>query len=149
VHETSSPSRIHLELDGPIDGSRLGDHKQTAEFVAKLARDTNAECCFVYNHSGYFKRMAFKDRPGVGWMLYLPREYTQADVPEARALIPLTKEQPQMGTIIVCFTDGALTTEGPSIWKSHALSKPAWSATTGCRPGRQWCGPRRNRETTR
>jgi Immunity protein 52 len=106
VTEKGSPSKIEFSPRGPVAGSRLGDYKQTAEFVATLARDTNAECCFVYNQSGYFPRRTFKDRPGVGWMLYLPRVLTAQDVPEARALVPLMKDKKQLGTIIVSVTDG-------------------------------------------
>jgi hypothetical protein len=113
VTETGSPSNIEFGPSGPVDGSRLGDYKQTAEFVAMLAGDTNAECCFVYNQSGYFKRMTFKDRPGVGWMLYLPRVFNQAEVPEARALIPVMKDKQQMGTIIVSVTDGVFDYRNP------------------------------------
>lgn len=36
--------------------------------------------------TGYFDKKVFKDRPGVGWMLYLPRILTEQQVPEARAL---------------------------------------------------------------
>lgn len=113
VTETGSPSSIKFKPSGPVNGSRLGDYKQTAEFVAMLARDTNAECCFVYNQSGYFPRMTFKDRPGVGWMLYLPRVFTQADLPEARALIPVMKGKEQLGTIIVSITDGVFDYRNP------------------------------------
>jgi Immunity protein 52 len=106
ITETVFPSHITLKPSGPVAGSRLGDYKQTAEFVAMLARDTDAVCCFVYNGSGYFPRMTYKDRPGVGWMLYLPRTLTPQDVPEARALLPVMKEKKQLGTIIVSVTDG-------------------------------------------
>src|SRR6218665_2046466 len=36
--------------------------------------------------NGYYDHRPFKDRPGVGWMLYLPRILTVQQVPEARAL---------------------------------------------------------------
>lgn len=113
VTETLYPSHITLSPSGPIAASRLGDHKQTAEFVAMLAADTNAECCFVYNRAGYGKHMTFKDRPGVGWMLYLPRVFTAQDLPEARALIPVMKEKQQLGTIIVSVTDGVFDYRNP------------------------------------
>ncbi|WP_322043424.1 Imm52 family immunity protein [Paraburkholderia sp. J67] len=47
----------------------------------------------------------FRDRPGVGWMLYLPHVLTPARVPEARALIPVMRDGAQPGTIIVSVTD--------------------------------------------
>lgn len=48
----------------------------------------------------------FKGRPGVGWMLYLPRVLTAQQVPEARALVPvLGADMKQRGTIVVSVTD--------------------------------------------
>ncbi|MBC8726546.1 hypothetical protein F6X37_35080 [Paraburkholderia sp. 31.1] len=47
----------------------------------------------------------FLDRPGVGWMLYLPHALAWAQVPEARALIPVMRDGKQQGTIIVSVTD--------------------------------------------
>ena len=60
----------------------------------------------------------FKDGPGVGWMLYLPRVLTVQQVPEARALVPvLVKGQKgkevQIGTIIVSITDEPFSEENP------------------------------------
>jgi Immunity protein 52 len=106
INEAGSPCYIKFAPGGPIAGSRLGDYKQTAEFVAVLAKDTNALGCYVYNESGYGRRMTFKDRDGVGWMRYLPLVLTAQDVPEARALLPVKKDKKQVGTIIVSVTDG-------------------------------------------
>jgi len=66
----------------------------------------------------YFEKQVFKDRPGVGWMLYLPRVLTVQQVPEARALVPVmaTSEQgkdQQIGTIIVSVTDEPFNDENP------------------------------------
>jgi hypothetical protein len=48
----------------------------------------------------------FKDRPGIGWMLYLPQVLTTQQVPEARALVPVVgANKKQHGTIIVSVTD--------------------------------------------
>ncbi|KVE68438.1 hypothetical protein WI96_06115 [Burkholderia vietnamiensis] len=54
----------------------------------------------------YSDEKVFPDRPGVGWMLYLPHTLTPTQVPEARALIPVMGENKQQGTIIVSVTDG-------------------------------------------
>ena len=66
------------------------------------------------------EKRVFKDRPGVGWMLYLPRVLTVQQVPEARALVPVTSEtndntgKPvQLGTIIVSVTDEPFSDENP------------------------------------
>ncbi|WP_322044137.1 immunity 52 family protein [Paraburkholderia sp. J67] len=53
----------------------------------------------------YSQKKVFRDRPGVGWMLYLPYALTSAQVPEARALIPVTRDGNQQGTIIVSVAD--------------------------------------------
>lgn len=54
----------------------------------------------------YSDHKTFEDRPGVGWMLYLPHILTQQQVPEARALVPVAgANQRQTGTIIVSVTD--------------------------------------------
>lgn len=48
----------------------------------------------------------FKDRPGIGWMLYLPKVLTAQQLPEARALVPImSTDKKQRGTIIVSVTD--------------------------------------------
>ncbi|MXN79290.1 hypothetical protein GR157_31770 [Burkholderia sp. 4701] len=54
----------------------------------------------------YSDEKIFPDRPGVGWMLYLPHALTAAQVPEAGALIPVVHDDKQQGTIIVSVTDG-------------------------------------------
>jgi hypothetical protein len=60
----------------------------------------------------------FKDRPGVGWMLYLPCVLTVEQVPEARALEPVMGKdaqgkEMQTGTIIVSVTDEPFSDENP------------------------------------
>jgi hypothetical protein len=66
------------------------------------------------------EKRVFADRPGVGWMLYLPRVLTVQQVPEARALVPVMtegdgkKQKPvQLGTIIVSVTDEPFSDENP------------------------------------
>ena len=66
----------------------------------------------------YFEKQVFQDRPGVGWMLYLPRVLTHKEVPEARALAPVMGKNAkgkdeQVGTIIVSITDEPFSDENP------------------------------------
>jgi hypothetical protein len=70
--------------------------------------------------NGYFDCKMFKDRPGIGWMLYLPRVLTAQQVPEARALVPVMidsdgkkQKRVQGGTIIVSVTDEPFSDENP------------------------------------
>ena len=56
----------------------------------------------------------FPDRPGVGWMIYLPTVLTEEHVPEARALLGVLDENnKQMGTIVVSVTDGPFSGTDP------------------------------------
>ncbi|AJX30799.1 immunity 52 family protein [Burkholderia oklahomensis] len=62
---------------------------------------------------GYVDKQVFDDKPGVGWMLYLPKIITQQQVPEARALIPVPAKGKQTGTIIVSVTDAPFSVDNP------------------------------------
>ena len=109
------PSKIQLELDGSPSNPRPGfsDYRTVAEFVSLLARDTQAQCCFVYRQTAYSRRMTYLDRPGVGWMLYLPRVFTAKELPEARALLPVMADGKQLGTVIVSVTDAVFSAANP------------------------------------
>lgn len=112
VTETTYPSKIELALDGSAASPRQGlsNYSTVAKLVSMLARDTKAECCFVYRQTAYGRRMPSMDRPGVGWMLYLPRVFTSKDLPEARALVPVMDSQnQQIGTIIVSVVDAVFS----------------------------------------
>ncbi len=68
--------------------------------------------------NGYAEHKIFKDRPSVGWMLYLPRVLTVQQVPEARALVPVMgkdekRKDKQLGTIIVSVTEEPFSDENP------------------------------------
>lgn len=56
---------------------------------------------------GYEQKQAFDDRPGVGWMLYLPVELTAEQVPEAQELIAVFSAdgKKRLGTIVVSIKD--------------------------------------------
>lgn len=56
---------------------------------------------------GYDEHQIFKDRPPVGWMIYLPFEVTSKQVPEAVQLIPIKNKQKKnsQGTLIISTTD--------------------------------------------
>jgi len=68
--------------------------------------------------NGYSDIKVFKDRPGVGWMLYLPRVLTARQIPEARSLVPVMGKDAkgnnrQLGTIVVSVTDEPFSDENP------------------------------------
>ncbi len=62
----------------------------------------------------YSEKAVFRDRPGVGWMLYLPRKLTAQDVPEARRLVPVMRNgKEQLGTIILSVVDEPFSLDNP------------------------------------
>ncbi|MCA8018597.1 immunity 52 family protein [Burkholderia metallica] len=62
----------------------------------------------------YVTKQVFDDKPGVGWMIYLPKVITQQQVPEARDLIPVPEAgKLQTGTIIVSTTDAPFSMKNP------------------------------------
>lgn len=68
--------------------------------------------------TGYSDKKVFQDRPGVGWMLYLPKIISAQQVPEARALLPVIRKDEknkgaQVGTIVVSVTDAVFSDDDP------------------------------------
>ena len=114
------------DSDWPARTFRISDHGQgvkrrgidgVKELLSIIAGSLRPAFITVARNQ-YFKKQVFKDRPGVGWMLYLPRVLTVQQVPEARALVPVMavgeqgKDQ-QIGTIIVSVTDEPFSDENP------------------------------------
>ncbi|MET3232690.1 UNVERIFIED_ORG: hypothetical protein ABIC54_004898 [Burkholderia sp. 1263] len=87
-----------------VDSSRLGLYKAVVEIVSEVVLVYNAPYV-TFGPRAYQEQQVFEDRPGVSWMLYLPHALTAAQVPEARALIPVVRDDKQLGTIIVSVTD--------------------------------------------
>lgn len=75
----------------------------------------------------YFYDPVFKDRPGVAWMLYLPRALSVQQVPEARALVPVmglttSGKEIQTGTVIASITDEVFSEENTEhVRIAHAI----------------------------
>lgn len=91
------------------DGLRLGGATGLQELLSTIALTLDPFYIAVARRQ-YFEKQVFQDRPGVGWMLYLPVILTVQEVPEARALVPVmaedgTGEKTQLGTIVVSSTD--------------------------------------------
>lgn len=62
----------------------------------------------------YSRHQVFEDRPGAGWMLYLPRVITPQQIPEAQALIPLPAPgKKQTGTLIVSINNEIFSLANP------------------------------------
>ena len=73
--------------------------------VVQAMVTTTAPAYITVEPNGYAERQVFDDKPGVGWMLYLPIKITQRQLPEARALVPVIVDGQQVGTIIVSVAD--------------------------------------------
>lgn len=89
------------------------DWKAVAEAVHAAARVWSPTVASVES-AGYFDHKTFKDRPGVGWMIYLPLILSVPQVPEARALVPVRDQDDKpLGTIVVSVVDGAFSETNP------------------------------------
>ena len=110
VGESGDKNKFRINLVGEHD---LSDFNTVANIVARCASEFTPLYIEV-STQGYVEKQVFDDRPGVGWMLYLPRVITVKQVPEAHALIPLPEAgKTQTGTIIVSETDSAFSDENP------------------------------------
>ncbi|MBU6439127.1 MAG: immunity 52 family protein [Betaproteobacteria bacterium] len=62
----------------------------------------------------YFSKAVFDDKPGVNWMLYLPRVLTAQQVPEAAALVAVDDARGRrLGTIVVSVADEVFSADNP------------------------------------
>jgi hypothetical protein len=106
------PAVSLLTLDAESDAF-ADDWKAAVEVVKGAVLLWNSSSISLET-SGYSDRKVFKDRPGIGWMLYLPEVLTAQQVPEARALVPvLGADRKQIGTIVVSVTDAPFSDENP------------------------------------
>ncbi len=106
------PSEVEIGL--PAQGA-VSANERSCDGVAKIV----AAMVSVYDPMyvsvsprEYFPRQVFDDKPGVGWMLYLPKLLTAQQVPEARELIPVPEAgRKQTGTIIVSVPDAVFSVD--------------------------------------
>ncbi len=87
-------------------GAFLDRKNIVASIVARSAQEF-APVAITAAPDDYEAQQAFDDRPGVGWMLYLPVELTAQQIPEAQELIPVVSADGgrRLGTIIVSIKD--------------------------------------------
>lgn len=92
---------------------RFGGADSVKDIVATIAQLFDAQYISVAPRY-YYEKQVFDDKPGVGWMLYLPQVITAHQVPEAQALIPVpTAGKKQTGTIIVSIADEVFAMDNP------------------------------------
>jgi hypothetical protein len=105
-----SKNKFRIDTFGDF---HLGDFSLVSRIVAQCASEFTPSYIGVYPIE-YIEKQVFDDRPGVGWMLYLPRLITMVQVPEAHALIPVPEAgKTQSGTIVVSVTDAVFSDESP------------------------------------
>lgn len=110
---SSMPCDFDLSVgEESATSSRLGNFESIGQVVAAVAI-AYAPAYVTAAPRKYISKQVFDDKPGVGWMLYLPHVITQQQVPEARALIPVPAEGKQAGTIIVSVTDAPFSIDNP------------------------------------
>lgn len=118
--QTEEPSSIRLS-------TRVRDFVAYANALSTALKMVDIWKPLFVSVEPVFYDPVFKDRPGVGWMLYLPRVLTARHVPEARALVPVIEKDAkgkdkQTGTVIVSVTDEPFTDENPEHVKiAHAI----------------------------
>ncbi|SCB07141.1 Imm52 family immunity protein [Cupriavidus alkaliphilus] len=104
-------SAMSLTLGSKPPSSRLGPWTTVAKVLSEAVKiwDPLIATVETRKYDG-----VFPDRPGVGWMIYLPTIVTEQHVPEARALMAVSDGcNDQMGTIVVSVTDGPFSGTDP------------------------------------
>ena len=124
------PSEIEIGLPAQSAGSA---DERSCEGVAKIVSAMVSVYDPMYvsvSPREYFPRQVFDDKPGVGWMLYLPKVLTTQQVPEARELIPVPEAgRKQTGTIIVSVPDAVFQWTTPSTSRLPTVSRFGSSRT--------------------
>ncbi|MFX1733921.1 immunity 52 family protein [Paraburkholderia sp. A1RI_3L] len=104
------PDRVTLDIDAALSPQSPNDMAGIVQSVVANFAPLVVEVA----PKEYFDKRVFDDKPGVGWMLYLPRKITVQQVPEARALIPVrNNDGKEIGTIIVSVADGVFSADNP------------------------------------
>ena len=99
VCETNKPSQIRFDTSLP----ELLTFEYVLATIKSMIEIWNP--LFVSVAPDFYTGV-FKGRPGVGWMLYLPKVLTAQQVPEAQALVPIFgANKKQHGTVIVSITE--------------------------------------------
>jgi len=94
-----------------VGAPQFFSYKVIAKIVEGVARIWPTLTIEVGPFKYFSQNQVFPDRPGVGWMLYLPRILTPIEVPEARALIPVEGSDGRRGTLIVSETEDVFDVE--------------------------------------
>lgn len=113
------PDRLAVRLGPPSCYATV----DASADVVRAVIDTFAPRVVQLAPAGYAETQTFKDKPGAGWMLYLPTVISTQQVPEARALIPVPGPgKKQTGTIVVSVIDEIFSIDNPEhLEAAHAI----------------------------
>ena len=109
--EVQAPSLVHFETE-------LVDFLEYQKVLSTTLKMVDIWNPLFVSVEPTFYEPVFKDRPGVGWMVYLPQLLNLQQVPEARALVPVMGKDAkgkakQIGTVIVSVTDAPFSDLNP------------------------------------
>lgn len=105
--KNGSANLFEISLPSVPGLSRMGNWITAANALKSFCQIYSPTCISLTDR---MYDAVFKDRPPVGWMLFLPRTLTSQEVPEARALVPVfDANKKQTGTIIVSVTDAVFS----------------------------------------
>nr|WP_186064917.1 immunity 52 family protein [Burkholderia gladioli] len=103
--------QISLTDRGDASDGELVNYDDFVHYVSLVVTEFRPDVVQV-GPIEYREKQVFDDKPGVGWMLYLPKVITMQQVPEARALIPVKDSgKKQAGTIIVSVADAVFSAD--------------------------------------
>lgn len=128
-----SPHSVVIRL---YRAEELGDATSVVDVISVIARTLEPAFVAVAPKS-YVVEKVFQDRPGVGWMLYLPCNLSTKEVPEAQALVPVKQEKRQIGTIIVTLKDEIFSVRERDTYRQPTGWKSVWSTRICCRYSHQ------------
>ncbi|KVO21278.1 LysR family transcriptional regulator [Burkholderia ubonensis] len=110
VGENAVPHSLEIKISSPMV---LGNLASVQRIMSATVAAFQPACVSVSPRS-YATKQVFDDKPGVGWMIYLPTVITQQQVPEAREIIPVPEAgKTQTGTIVVSTTDAPFSMKNP------------------------------------
>jgi hypothetical protein len=122
-----SSAAASLDMDGGARGDSidlsLGGSEQAPSWLSNVDAVIGVTTALVRTYMpyyvmagsrAYFSKAVFEDKPGVNWMLYLPKEITARQVPEAAALVPVDDARGRrLGTIVVSVSDEVFSADNP------------------------------------
>ncbi|AOI60379.1 immunity 52 family protein [Burkholderia diffusa] len=110
VGENSVPHSFEIK----ISSSAVLGNLESVQRIVNATVTAFRPAYVTVSPRSYAAKQVFDDKPGVGWMIYLPKVITQQQVPEAREIVPIPDAgKAQTGTIVVSTTDAPFSMKNP------------------------------------